>query len=126
MWFDQGLEVGRGSSIDCLVCQHHHLESDAGYYREPVEVAKNIDLENIEPLPVCQYLTTGNIRRVVRPVVALSAGGTSRPAEVVEQRVRAGVCGLTKAWSEAGAVPPTALYASTIILNLMRAVEVAE
>ena len=27
-----------GSSIDCLVCQYHHLESDASYYREPVEV----------------------------------------------------------------------------------------
>ena len=33
----QCLEVGRGSSIGCLVCQYHHLESDANYYREPVE-----------------------------------------------------------------------------------------
>ena len=38
VWFDQRLEVGRGSSIDRLVCQYHHLESDAGCYREPVEV----------------------------------------------------------------------------------------
>ena len=37
VWFDQSLEVGRGSSIDHLVCQYHRLESDAGYYREPVE-----------------------------------------------------------------------------------------
>jgi hypothetical protein len=27
-----------GSSIDSLVSQGHHLESDASYYREPVEV----------------------------------------------------------------------------------------
>ena len=33
MWFDQCLEEGRGSSID-------HPESDAGYYRELVEVAE--------------------------------------------------------------------------------------
>ena len=33
-----------------------------------------------------------------RPLVALSDGGTRRPAEVVERRDRAGVCGLTKAW----------------------------
>ena len=38
MWLDQLLEVGMGSSIDCLVCQYHPLESDASYYREPVEV----------------------------------------------------------------------------------------
>ena len=38
MWFDQRLEGGKGSSIDLLVFQYHHLESDARYYREPVEV----------------------------------------------------------------------------------------
>jgi hypothetical protein len=32
------LEVGRGSSIDCLVCQYHRFKFDASYYREPVEV----------------------------------------------------------------------------------------
>ena len=51
------------------------------------------------------------------PLVALSHGGTRRPDEVV----RAGVCGLTKAWRQAGAVPSTALYASTTVLDLMRA-----
>ena len=40
MWFDQSLEVGRGSSINRLVCQYRRLESDAGCYREPVEVAE--------------------------------------------------------------------------------------
>ena len=40
MWFDQSLEVGRGSSINRLVCQYHRFESDAGYYREPVEVVE--------------------------------------------------------------------------------------
>ena len=38
--FDQSLEVGRGSSIDRLVSQYHRLESVAGYYTEPVEVAE--------------------------------------------------------------------------------------
>ena len=38
VWLDQNLEVGRGSSIDCLVCQYHRLKFDASYYREPVEV----------------------------------------------------------------------------------------
>ena len=38
MWFDHRLEVGRGSSIARLVCQYHHFESDASYYREPMEV----------------------------------------------------------------------------------------
>ena len=37
MWLYQCLEVGWGSSIDCLVWQYDHLESDASYYREPVE-----------------------------------------------------------------------------------------
>ena len=32
-----------------------------------------------------------------RPLVALSDGGSRRPAEKVERRDRAGVCGLTKA-----------------------------
>ena len=32
------------------------------------------------------------------PLVALSDGGTRRPAEVVERRDGAGVCGLTNAW----------------------------
>ena len=41
----QCLEVGRGSSIDRLVCQHHHLESDASYNREPVEVPE----EGVQP-----------------------------------------------------------------------------
>ena len=27
-----------GSSIDCPVCQYHHLESDTSDHREPVEV----------------------------------------------------------------------------------------
>ena len=40
MWLDQRLEVDWGSSIDRLVCQYHHLESDASYYREPMEVSK--------------------------------------------------------------------------------------
>ena len=35
---DQRLEVGRGSSIDPLVGLYNPLESDASYYREPVEV----------------------------------------------------------------------------------------
>ena len=38
MWFYQHLEIGGGSSIDCLVGQFNHLESDMSYYREPVEV----------------------------------------------------------------------------------------
>ena len=33
-----------------------------------------------------------------RPLLALSDGGTRRPAEVVERRDRAGVCGFTNAW----------------------------
>ena len=33
-----------------------------------------------------------------RPLVALSDGGTRRPAEVVERRDGAGGCGLTRAW----------------------------
>ena len=33
-----------------------------------------------------------------RPLVALSDGGTRWPAEVVERRERAGVCGLANAW----------------------------
>ena len=37
MWFEQCLEVGEGSSIDRLVGQIHHLESDTSDYREPVE-----------------------------------------------------------------------------------------
>ena len=37
VWSDQRLEVGRGSG---LVGQSHHLESDAGYYREPMEVTE--------------------------------------------------------------------------------------
>ena len=40
VWFDQRLEVGRGSSIDRLVCQYHHLKPDASYYRGPVEMAE--------------------------------------------------------------------------------------
>ena len=51
-------------------------------------------------------------------LLALSDGGTR--LEVVQQRVRAGVCGCDQRL-EAGVVPSTALYASTIILNLMRA-----
>ena len=33
-----------------------------------------------------------------RPLLALSDGGSSRPAEVVERRDRAGVCGFSNAW----------------------------
>ena len=33
-----------------------------------------------------------------RPLLALSHGVTGRPAEVVERRDRAGVCGLNNAW----------------------------
>ena len=33
-----------------------------------------------------------------RPLLVLSDGGTRRPAEVVERRDRAGVCGFTNAW----------------------------
>ena len=36
--FNQCLEVDRSDSIDRLVCQYHHLESNASDYREPVEV----------------------------------------------------------------------------------------
>ena len=44
-----------------------------------------------------------------RPLLAVSDGGTRRPAEVVDWRDGAGVCGLTKAWRKAGAVPSTVL-----------------
>ena len=33
-----------------------------------------------------------------RPLIALSDSGTRRPAEVVERRDRAGVCGFSNAW----------------------------
>ena len=57
----------------------------------------------------------------MRPLLAVSDGGTSRPAEVVEQSALAGAWGLTNAWRWVGAVPLTALQASTIVLNLMHA-----
>ena len=38
VWFDQLLEEGSGSSIDHHVFQYHHLESDASYDRELLEV----------------------------------------------------------------------------------------
>ena len=34
----------------------------------------------------------------LQPLLALSDGGTRRPAEVVERSARAGVCALTNAW----------------------------
>ena len=37
-WSDQGLEVDGFSSVDGLEVQHHHLESDVGRNRKPVEV----------------------------------------------------------------------------------------
>ena len=40
MWSDHRFEIGRGSSIDRLVGQYKHLESDASYYREPMEVTE--------------------------------------------------------------------------------------
>ena len=40
MWSEQCLEIDGCSSIDSLECQHHHLESDMGCNKKPVEVTE--------------------------------------------------------------------------------------
>ena len=40
MWSDQCLEEDGCSFVDGLEGQHHHLESDAGRNRKPVEVTE--------------------------------------------------------------------------------------
>ena len=51
-----------------------------------------------ELVPLLRCQNKKSCHFVVRPLLALSDGGTSRPAEVVERSTQAGVWGLTKAW----------------------------
>ena len=51
-----------------------------------------------EPVPPLRSQTEKSCDFADRPLLALSDGGTRCPAEVVEERDRAGVCGFTNAW----------------------------
>ena len=70
VWSDQGLEVDGFSSVDGLEVQHHHLESDAGRNRNPVEVTEEADHTGAFWIPC-----SGLVSEAESPTGSYSPGG---------------------------------------------------